>query len=159
MIILACLIPEEQGDVTAHFTRWPLHITLVPWFEISGEKLPKFLTGLESIAHNYRPIRLNQAGSANFGAGKTKVTLIRPTSEIISLHQDLLQAIVDSNALLLSEKHTGSDFRPHITQRADRSVPEDKVITSNKLYLVAKEYPNQRQIVHSIAFSKARTQA
>ena len=154
MIILACLIPEEQGNIPTHFTNWPLHLTLIPWFKISGKELPKFLTAVESIASNYGPIQLKQEGSTNFSTREVRVTLIRPTSEIINLHQDLLLAISDSNALILSSRYTGSNFRPHITEQAGRSLPEAKVIISHKLYLITKEFADQRQIVHDIEFSK-----
>ncbi len=154
MLILVCLIPEVQGKIPKHFTNWPLHLTLAPWFELSGKELPGFLADVESIVASYAPLQLSQAGSATFSPSKVKVTLIKTTPEIIKLHQDLLFAIRNRHATLLSAIYTGSNYRPHITNQLNWNLPKDQVIYGNKLYLVARESANQRKVVYDKEFSK-----
>jgi 2'-5' RNA ligase len=157
MVILACLIPDNLGKIASPFTNWPLHLTLVPWFELSGEELPKFLADLDSITASYAPFELRPNGNASFGPRKIKVTLIKPEPEIVNLHLDLLKAISNCHASLVSDLFTGSNFRPHVTVQAGKSLPDNKVTLCSKLYLVAKGSGSQRQIAHELQFGNKLT--
>lgn len=134
-----------------NFSSWPLHLTLVPWFEINGINLSIFLRSIQKLANSSNKPTLIAMSSYKLGPKKIDVTLIKPTNSLIKLHQDLLKIVLESNAKLISEKYVRENFKPHVTKRGARG-PAQKITVCQKLYLVTKCEGGERQVVEAIDF-------
>lgn len=136
------------------FTTWPLHLTLVPWFEISGNNLSHFLLSMEKVCGDNPPLRLVAKDTDYFGPRKVKVTLIEPTEQLLTLHTKLVEVIYDCDAKLISAKHTRDDYRPHVTDRGEKG-PARKELVIKQVHLVARGEKNDRQVVGVLNLNKA----
>ncbi len=153
MTLLACLMLERVSP-QQRFSIWPLHLTIVPWFEIGGNSLSEFITRLDELVASFSSIRLVTGDTAYFGPHRVKVTLIVPSQELSNLHQKLLSIIRESGGQLLKDNHRSRDFRPHVTNRGARG-PSRKEITCRQMQIVAKlADSNERQIVQKLNFAK-----
>lgn len=135
------------------FKVWPLHLTLVPWFDISGNNLSGFRSAMSVSIAGTPKITLIADGSDYFGPQKVSVTLIKPTSELLNLHQKLLDILLDCDAKLLAPKHIGQNFLPHVTHRGEKGPSHQQTVCS-ELAVVAKCDDGDRQLVETLAFSK-----
>jgi 2'-5' RNA ligase len=154
MTLLACLMLERVSP-QQRFSIWPLHLTIVPWFEIGGNSLSEFITQLEALVASFSPIRLATGDTAYFGPNRVKVTLIVPSQELSILHKKLFSIICENGGRLLKDNHIPNDFQPHVTNRGARG-PSRKEITCRQMQIVAKiADSNERQIVQKLNFAKA----
>ncbi len=147
MVLTACLILDDI-KLSQSFIDWPLHLTLMPWFQISGECLPRFLTNFGLIATDSNPLRIEPVNKSALGPQLLSVTLIKPTTALTNLHQKLLKSINDCGATLIQDAHVGKDFKPHITDQSGQRQLSKTAIVRN-MYLVTKESNSSyRQVVH-----------
>ncbi len=150
MILLTCLILDRVKR-QEKFSVWPLHLTLVPWFEIRGPNLSTFLIAIQRLANSSPKPTLTTMGSGKLGPKKVEVTIIKPTSLLINLHQDLLSIVLENNAKLISKNYVEENFKPHVTKRGERGPAQDRTVC-RKLYLVAKCEDGERQVVEVVNF-------
>lgn len=152
MILLACLMLDKVTR-QEKFKTWPLHLTLVPWFEISGQKLSVFLKNTELLGKGMPRVTLRVAGLDHFGPRKLRVTLIEPSDALVNLHYKLLDIIQECDAKLINSNHIKQNYKPHVTNRGRRG-PSRKQIICRQLHLVARCEDGERQVVGIIKFAQ-----
>ena len=129
--MLAVLL--EQKNEGESFGRWPLHITLVPWFAIKGnldEAAGAFKTALQS----------SQAFSVTTGT-KTRlhgreVALVQTSTALQALHMKLLHFVDEYGAVEEPLRFVGKDYTPHITEKVNATVQPGFNISVKKVYLI-----------------------
>lgn len=140
----------EKTRLNQQFSKWPLHLTLIPWFTLHEIDLPKFLQFIESTANSFGVITLITKDISFLGKNKdVRVIEVKQTEAILALHQKLLKGITEI-ANLSNGSFVGSNFRPHITLRDDSNIQKGKRITCRQLFVVAQGVKNTRQIVHQL---------
>ena len=134
----------EPVDIGDRFSMWPLHMTLLPWFEAPSaqpveQRLSEKLKGVASF-------KVVVGERAIFGS-QLPVMLIDHTSVIQQLHEKLLEMLEENNWQLRG-RYTGASFRPHVTQKAGQDASGTLHVTS--LHIVEALPQNYRQIVGKV---------
>jgi 2'-5' RNA ligase len=148
MTALLCLFTEEVNSGQS-FMNWPLHITLVPWFELKDDKLSSFLDELARVGKVIGPLKLDTRGVAYFSHDRVKVTLINNDDSLFRLHNKLLKLLDRFHVNLEASKYTANHYRPHITHNKHGSMIP-KSISVNKVHMVVKTEGNYRKIIKEI---------
>ncbi|MFC1755899.1 2'-5' RNA ligase family protein [Patescibacteria group bacterium] len=140
LMLAAILSKQEIGII---FKKWPKHITLIPWFNVSDyEKIDKLLTNYFS---NLNSFSFELGNEDHFGPVKDKkVIRIENTSELIKIHRDLI-SLLDKEKILPDMKYCGENYKPHITTKED--FPQDLDKTINEVYLVEDIGDWNREVV------------
>lgn len=133
----------DEVEVGARFAMWPLHITLLPWFDAPGVDL--VINELSKILYG---IAVTTGDNTHFGSDKRlAVTLINNTSELQTLHEKLLE-MVQKKDWNLQGRYTGKLFKPHVTQKAGRSTQGKLLIDA--LHIVEKQGQGYRRVIGKV---------
>ncbi len=135
--------PAKVGD---RFTMWPLHMTLLPWFE--APDVSSVLTAFRARLEHVAPLEVSVASRAYFGQRKLPVKLVHRTAALQQLHEILLQAVLE-NGWPLQGRYTGEHFKPHVTQKAGRDATGMLVVDA--VYIAERQSQGYREIVGKIA--------
>lgn len=114
-----------EALVTERFTTWPLHLTVVPWFE--APNVNAVSQALRPILARFQPFKVNSGPMAYFGSKKRTVTLIEPNTNLQRLHNELLSAVL-AQGWQLKGRYTGEQFKPHITHKQGRAPASELII-------------------------------
>lgn len=112
--LIVCML--EPIGVGAQFTRWPLHMTVLPWFK--APDLEIVIRRLKPLVAAHKPLTLQIGERAYFGpAGKLPVMRLENTAGLQAMHMELLAAVTEAG-WLLEGRYTGERYTPHVTQQA-----------------------------------------
>lgn len=139
-LVLAHIL--DDYEVGKRFTMWPLHVTVLPPFEV-GE-VDEVTEWLEQIISSVPLIQAQLGGYAGYGQNR-RVRLLVSNPELKSLHTKLLQAAAEHRAEVKSH-YIGRHFSPHVTLVAGRDYSGDS-FEINKLALVESQPQGYRQVV------------
>lgn len=151
---MVCM-PVEKLVLHQKFTVWPLHLTLLSWFEISNFTLPQLLSNIELTIRKYEPIQIKGSTVAYFGPSKNiKVRLLDAEKELYSFRQEFAQQITSSHISLNKNNQT---FQPHITfNSSNKSINKNETLFLSNLSLITKINNNhQYQVVEQYNLKKA----
>ncbi len=134
------------------FSSWPLHVTIVSWFEIRNLEMPRFIAAIEKIIAGLEPIKITAANINYYGESNTiKVMELKPNDALSSLREKLIQATEACQAIPIE---TYKDFKPHVTfNKDDQSLEQNMTIVLTELLLVAKMDNNHNQIVEKFSLN------
>lgn len=131
-ILVALLSDYQPGDT---FAQWPLHVTLVPWFD--PRDLSEFVAHLQNVAAKYGSIE-STVGEKRIW-GPNTVNVITRVPQLQRLHLELLSLVRAHGTLLINEQYTGSNYTPHITHQKGVSAKEGSSVVLDTIYLVEKQ--------------------
>lgn len=141
-ILVALLGVYQRGDT---FTAWPLHVTLVTWFDPVDEAT--LVAELRSIT---APRIVSRVGEQRVW-GTNTVNVIRRTPELHALHRHLLATVTAHGRLLTNQQYMGDVYTLHITHQHGASVAEGSGVTLDAIYLIKKPlHSYEKQIVAKI---------
>lgn len=144
--LLAYMV-EPLGEET--FSRWPLHITLVPWFEY-GEGEANLINDLSSqIPRKVRMIK-GRVGQRTWFGYDLPVRLVEPKDELKRLHDQLLEEVEQVGGGLSDKTFAGPRYNPHITVRGQRVIEGGQKLSIDKITLV-KAISDQPQLRQKVA--------
>lgn len=134
--------PAKLGD---RFTMWPLHMTLLPWFDAPdiAQLLTAFRDGLKHVA----PFEVAVGSREYFGQRKLPVRLVAKTTALQGLHEALL-SVVQAHDWNLQGRYTGDQFKPHVTQKAGRDASGTLLVDA--VYIAERQPQGYREIVGKI---------
>lgn len=138
----------EDEPLLHEFSKWPLHITVVPWYKISNSKLPEFLAYLEKIAQDIGQVHAVTDKIDYFGRNRNiMVRTIERNAQLEKLHAGVLKTMDSCGECLVSKC---SKFRPHVSIQSKQDVEAGEVLTFKDLCLVSRNGQKTRQIVGKI---------
>lgn len=139
----------EPVDVGVRFTMWPLHMTLLPWFEApDAETVQHELT--KKLAAT-RAFDVSVGERTSFGVTKRlPVMLIKPDAKLQALHDKLLE-MTAANSWPLQGRYTGTSFKPHVTQKTGKDA--EGLLHIDELAIVEAQPQNYRQMVGKVGLS------
>lgn len=134
---LICTFTEPQ-PAGFRFKKWPLHVTIVPWFRLS---LPP-----AELARNYKrhlvgsqPFEVTVGGPAEFGYKKRKQVNLVVAPELRRLEGQTRRFLHAHKAWVVDEADkTRRGFRPHITVQDGGRAREGDTFRCDRLYVVAQ---------------------
>lgn len=136
----------DTAEIGQRFTMWPLHMTLMPWFEAPGVRIveQKLLEKLKDVPG----FDVVVGERSSLGVHKRlPVMLITHTPELQRLHEKILETVKENN-WQLKGRYTGELFKPHITQKAGRDA--SGTLHIERLYIVEAQPQNYRQAVGKV---------
>lgn len=138
-VVVAILDKASVGD---KFQMWPLHLTILPWFE-SGS-VEEAVELLKPTTKEHEPVKVTLGDFAKYGANRT-VRLIKPSPSLNELHKQLLRA-VQASGWSIRGRYTGEHFSPHVTRTGGRDFKDDNFVI-DKLYIAEALSQGYRKIV------------
>jgi 2'-5' RNA ligase len=131
---------------------WPLHITLLRWFEVP--EIEPYEARLEAVAATTPPFTALVGHEIAFGEnGEVPVNVIADMTALQGLHKRLLESLKESDGALESVRWSGEAYRPHITHHGDhrRQAGDDEPV--DDFTLVRIEDDHMCQVVRHFALS------
>jgi 2'-5' RNA ligase len=147
MILVHMLEPQMVGSYFDR-GRWPLHITLMPWFSSPTERRRELEAALKLLAQATPPASLIIGEPALFGPNKDiPVQLVAEAGKLRPLHQGLLD-LLKLLQLPLTAGHSfiGPEYTPHVSQYEDRRTEPGQRVEASDFYLVELQRNNTCQI-------------
>ena len=136
LILVHMLEPQEIGSYFDRH-RWPLHITLLPWFSARPDQHAQLRQTLTQVAQTVPPAAVTVGGIAQFGPHKDiPVNLIADQTTLVPLHQALLDLIHELGMPLVSAEWIGPTFTAHISRYEDRHANAGDTVRVGSFYLV-----------------------
>jgi 2'-5' RNA ligase len=115
-------------------SRWPLHITVVPWFLC--EDTDALDAALIQVVSPTRPFSVRVGDEEMFGSKKNiKVNVIDPDPQLSKLHDQLLSVINNLGRLDSDQQFVGESYRAHITHSGERHIAKGRDIMIDSIHL------------------------
>jgi 2'-5' RNA ligase len=153
--ILVCFLDEEPIGKRWQRSRnsWPLHITLVPWFNLTQPAT--LVKQLRAIASQLRPFMVTFDKAESFNE-HTMVTLLREQQDVMVLHENLLQALGRLNAHLTSGAWIHDNFKAHVTHHRGMHIPQGgEALRISKISLVELAPMNYCKLIQQFELGAA----
>ncbi len=150
--VLAHMVePIRVGKI---FSKWPLHITVLPWFTYRSD-LEALHRHVRAALDEQRPIKTT-VGKKVFFNRTTPVHEVSPIDSLQAEHERLVELVQKNGDFSVHTGYTGKAYRPHITVRGERSIEPGRVLKLDDLYIVGAEpQGNARTVLARIAFGGA----
>lgn len=117
-------------------TNWPLHITLADTFAIDWGK-DGLREQLANLLISRQPVRAVASHDEWFGAQHhTQVTILTMSSELISLHNDVVTFLEKHSAVFNNPEYHKDGYRAHATVQSHKRVTEGETITCSTVALI-----------------------
>ncbi len=124
------------------FMRWPLHITIVPWFEIDDPSNAIEVFNKVCIAH--KPFSVLVGEPTYLGPRQTiDVNIIEKSHPLDSLHRDLIDDLETAQVRFKSSKYIGDNYQPHITKKSYARVQPGYHLKIKSLYFLEAPVANK----------------
>jgi hypothetical protein len=139
LIFVAFVDPVAEGQVFLR-SAWPLHITLVR-FDVGS---PDSTDVAVRLAEQAGPPAAAALGAglavgedAAFGRnGTVPVSLVEPHPALQALHEQLVHAVTELGATILTPRHTLSGYRPHVSHHGDKRLHPGDAVVLDRIALV-----------------------
>ncbi len=142
-VLVASLDPLEKGD---EFTRWPLHVTLLPWFTIPDDRMQAFDNSVKSRVHTYEAQYPAGDTLEMFGPEKNvPVRTLKNIGRLAHMHRELVECVERVNGTFY-DSWIKDNFRPHLTFQKDKGIDEDELIALTHLELIWGDIHGNRRV-------------
>jgi 2'-5' RNA ligase len=122
----------KVGD---EFTRWPLHVTIVPWFRLD-DLSEQIAEGLTKALTTIKPFEVVIGESALFGPRKRPAHVLK-RSDLTEVEKRVRKYFHQKRAWLVDETTKKKyNFRPHITYQGEEHMASEDRVTIDRLFIV-----------------------
>ncbi len=131
LILVHFLKPLSEDDTVSR-RKYPLHVTVVPWFKLGSAIKENIFSSISKIAKETKPFQFSVKGEALFGPeNDVPVNLVTKSEDLTKLHLKLAYTIEASGAIIES-KYVKDFYRPHISHTgALKAQPGDTCLLDN----------------------------
>ncbi len=146
-LIISTLEPVGVGD---DFPSLPLHITLMPWFEIEQENVPELERYLGTIASKRDVLNLIGQDIAMYGKDNTiKVRELTRTPELVRVHADISAVIAWSHGKRPAD-YIHENYSPHVSFTDGVSIDEGEVAKVDAFQLVDRDSETKERTIERV---------
>lgn len=136
----------DPVKVGQRFTLWPLHVTLLPWFEAPDGKAVEACVRVAT--NSTRPCSVSTTERGYYGLkGNLPVMKLEITSQLQTLHKTLLSA-VEEQGWEVKGRYIGNNYTPHITQKAGRGFEGE--LNIDTIHIAEAQSQGYRQIIAEV---------
>jgi 2'-5' RNA ligase len=128
--------PFEAGE----YKVLPLHCTLVHRF-LSPHSPEALDVYIKPLIERSLPLTVTSGQVETFGPPPVTVNVVMPNSEHSKLHTQLVSALTEAQVEFTAPQWIGSNYRPHVTQHGNMSLPSGVTITSHAAHLIEVKIP------------------
>ena len=140
-ILCGFVTPVKVGD---QFSDWPLHVTVVPWFQFKVP-LGNLLDALHALVlpHVFTAMVGDNTTFGNFSVSILEATPWLP------LHDQLLNFTQRLGTHTAPHNYIGPNYTPHVThQKTDQLIPSDSFLC-DAVYLI-KQHGEYKEVVAKV---------
>jgi 2'-5' RNA ligase len=114
-LVCAFVRPNAVGH---SFKRWPLHVTIVPWFR-ADTPTDELAAEMQQALQDIPPFEVVMDGKATFGHNKTVRLVQQPTP--FNAVESRVRAVLKRHKAWIADETTKRrrPFQPHVTDQAD----------------------------------------
>lgn len=134
-LIVSTLEPVEVGQ---QFNSLPLHVTLMPWFEINQESASTLNRYLSVIAKKTDTLELKGGEEAMFGKYEDVRVRKLAASTLRFVHFEILDAISRSGGKCQSP-YIAENYNPHVSFVDDNSIGQGEVLDVHALQVIERD--------------------
>ena len=148
--IVSCMI--KKSPVGAVFTKWPLHLTIVPWFLYEGD-VNELIERMKQKLKDIRPFKIQVGDQKMFGPNRdVPVKLVDKNVELTKLHSTIYHLLLSSGTQPEREEYNTAVYTPHITVRGDRNIASGEIVTIDSVDILRdlQDGHMSRQIIKRI---------
>ncbi len=152
LTIISSFEQHQKGEV---FEQFPLHITLLPWFDVPYRQ--SLLHSVQNFATRQSPQRVEAAGEAMFGPNEDiRVRLLGRVGSLHAMHEELLEIVSRQHGEILTPEFVDKKYVPHVTYQGDYGLEEGEVRTIDRLQVVSGDMTGPRKVVADLGLSKGK---
>ncbi len=149
------LFEDVQDGYEFTSDNWPLHSTIVNTFSIDWD-VPTIISELEKVIIGRKSISTTAVGYTYFGSDQqVKVTLLNKSSDLSTLHYDLIKLLNTGGLRLNDPQYALDGFLPHATVQKNMRINIGDEVIFNSVSLIDM-FPSQdaykRKIIKTIVF-------
>src|SRR3990167_990011 len=145
-LIVSTLEPVEIGQ---QFNSLPLHVTLMPWFEITQESASTLNRYLNVIAKKTDNIELKGEEEAMFGENEDVRVRKLAASTLRLVNFDILAAINWSGGMCQSP-YIAENYNPHVSFVDDNSIAQGEVVDVHALQVFERDPQTRARTVTDV---------
>lgn len=146
-LVVATLEPVAVGE---QFDSLPLHVTLMPWFEISQNNVPLLSRYLGIIASKRTSLQLIGEDFNYFGPkNDVPVRVLKDTKQLRKIHGDIVASVGWSDGRCYSDYIRGS-YAPHVSYVGEESINRGEIIEVNAVQLIDRDYNTKVRTVDQV---------
>jgi 2'-5' RNA ligase len=137
-------------------SNWPLHTTLADTFAIDSID-NDLLVRLRSITKNRTVVITGRADSYFGKQNETRVMLLEPSRELVNLHSDIIDLLIEKGAVFNDLQYTKAGFIGHVTQQTHRTMQINDTVQLSSVALIdmfPDENPYRRRVIELINFNE-----
>ena len=150
--LISSFTPLKNGD--SFENDWPLHVTLLTWFELPEDKLGSLFSELVKLGLNTHAATIKGGKSELFGPETNiPVRLIKDQSALDSVQLKLLNVIDEFGAVVLNETFVGDGYRAHVSDTAAQHLSENETARVTSMSLIREDSEGVRVVINTYEFA------
>jgi 2'-5' RNA ligase len=134
-LIVSMLEPVESGQ---QFESLPLHVTLMPWFEITQESASTLNRYLRVLAKKTDTLELEGEEEVMFGKDEDVRVRKLAASTLRFVHFEILDAISRSGGRCQSP-YIAENYNPHVSFVEGESIGQGEIVEVHALQVIERE--------------------
>ncbi|HEX8227250.1 MAG TPA: 2'-5' RNA ligase family protein [Candidatus Saccharimonadales bacterium] len=112
-LIVVHFVEQQLEGWTFKRGHWPLHLTLVPWFQAADEEA--VVRSLERVSSDLEPLLLAVGGKELFGKNRNvPVNVIKNQAPAQALHELLVATLSEADTSFDGDTFMGQKYRAHV---------------------------------------------
>lgn len=120
------------------FTKWPLHLTIVPWFRI-GLRTQAIEQDLSRKLSLFKPFEVSVQETALFGSNQDKPVNLVDSEDLIAIESIARKYLHSLEAWLVDESTSiQRPYRPHITHQESQRANQGESYLISQIAVVRK---------------------
>jgi 2'-5' RNA ligase len=148
-LVCAFVDPVTVGDI---FTRWLLHVTVIPWFRLNDSS-ERVAAGLQSALNPIEPFAVKVDEEAMLGPKKNRPAHMIESGLFPEVETRVRNYLHKKQAWLVDETtKRKQQFRPHVTVQGDRHLEKGSELYFDAIYIVEQK-GQHKEIVAAIKFN------
>lgn len=145
-LVCAFVEPQLLGK-KFKLTDWPLHVTIVPWFQLKGSE-SELNNDMQAVLMRQQAFTAHVDTQSHTRFNSRKVSLLRQ-SQWQDLHEKVLEVVARHAGVVATKLYIGLYYRPHVTfQKIGHLNPRDEFYCDS-LYVVERQ-GRYRQIINRL---------
>lgn len=148
--VFASLEPLKKGD---QFDKFPLHVTLMPWFDMPHER--SFINYIQNLAAHTAPVEIEGGEEALFGPDKeVRVRKLARAGTLYAMHNTLHTTVKKLDGTVRESSYVGEAYVPNVTYQCDRGLDEGEKLILDRIQLIRGATDGPRSVVADLGLSK-----
>jgi hypothetical protein len=138
---LICAFPEPK-KVGETFTRWPLHVTIIPWFQVTADEA-EFERLLQEQLGEIPAFGAKVRYPRKFGFRQANVLLKNQWQPI---HDAALACVSQAAKSTVRFRFVGRWYSPHVTYQGEEHLQEGDIFWCDRVYIIEQKVEHKEVV-------------